>query len=139
MLFRSLRSPQTAVHLVTLLEEMPVQETADTIAELTRLGLPIGTIIVNAARPPLLVDLPATGLRRELASGLAAAGLAADRATVAGLAAEARDGQARERLESRLRAELAGLGYPIVELPMLADGVDRSGLDRLAGALISAD
>ena len=30
-----LRSPQTAVHLVTLLEDMPVQETADAIAELT--------------------------------------------------------------------------------------------------------
>ena len=35
-----LRSPMTAVHLVTLLEEMPVQETADTIAELSRFGLP---------------------------------------------------------------------------------------------------
>ena len=31
-----LRSPQTAVHLVTLLEDMPVQETADAIAELTK-------------------------------------------------------------------------------------------------------
>ena len=30
-----LRSPQTAVHLVTLLEDMPVQETADAITELT--------------------------------------------------------------------------------------------------------
>ena len=33
-----LRSPQTAVHLVTLLEDMPVQETADAIAELTKAG-----------------------------------------------------------------------------------------------------
>ena len=31
---RVLKSPETAVHLVTLLEEMPVQETADGIAEL---------------------------------------------------------------------------------------------------------
>jgi anion-transporting ArsA/GET3 family ATPase len=134
-----LRSPMTAVHLVTLLEEMPVQETVDTIGELTELKLPIGTIIVNAAQPPLLADLPATGLRRQLGAGLAAAGLPADQATVTGLATEARDRQARERSESRLRAELAGLGHPIVELPMLPGGVDRSGLDRLAGALISAD
>ena len=35
-----LRSPQTAVHLVTLLEDMPVQETADAIEELTKAGLP---------------------------------------------------------------------------------------------------
>ena len=32
------RSPATAVHLVTVLEEMPVQETADGIAELPRHG-----------------------------------------------------------------------------------------------------
>ena len=51
-----LRSPMTAVHLVTLLEEMPVQETADALAELRRLGLPVGRIIVNAARPPLLTQ-----------------------------------------------------------------------------------
>src|SRR3954469_25700345 len=43
-----LRSPVTAVHVVTLLEEMPVQETADAVAELPRLDLPVGTIIVNA-------------------------------------------------------------------------------------------
>ena len=44
-----LRSPQTAVHLVTLLEEMPVQETADAIAELTAAELPVGSVIVNMA------------------------------------------------------------------------------------------
>ena len=39
-----LRSPQTAVHLVTLLEDMPVQETADAIEELTKAGLPVGSV-----------------------------------------------------------------------------------------------
>ena len=39
---RVLKSPETAVHLVTLLEEMPVQETADGIAELRAAGLPVG-------------------------------------------------------------------------------------------------
>ena len=33
---RVLKSPETAVHLVTLLEEMPVQETVDGVAELRR-------------------------------------------------------------------------------------------------------
>ena len=37
-----LRSPATAVHLVTLLEDMPVQETTDAVAELRALGLPLG-------------------------------------------------------------------------------------------------
>ncbi len=35
---RVLKSPETAVHLVTLLEEMPVQETVDGIAELRARG-----------------------------------------------------------------------------------------------------
>lgn len=48
-----LRSPMTAVHVVTLLEEMPVQETVDAIAELTSYGFPVGRIIVNGTRPPL--------------------------------------------------------------------------------------
>ena len=76
-----LRSPMTAVHVVTLLEEMPVQETADAIAELTEAGLPVGSVIVNVAAEPLL---PADGMSRaaegrltgaELAAGLAAADL----------------------------------------------------------------
>ena len=46
-----LRSPRTAIHLVTVLEEMPVQETADGIAELRAIGLPIGGVIVNLVRP----------------------------------------------------------------------------------------
>ena len=51
-----LRSPQTAVHLVTLLEDMPVQETADAIAELTKAELPVGSVIVNMATEPVLPD-----------------------------------------------------------------------------------
>ena len=51
-----LRSPQTAVHLVTLLEEMPVQETIDAVAELRAAELPVGAVIVNMARAPLLPE-----------------------------------------------------------------------------------
>ncbi|MCW2566898.1 MAG: Anion-transporting ATPase, partial [Mycobacterium sp.] len=68
-----LRSPMTAVHLVTILEEMPVQETTDAIAELGRTGLPVGAVIVNATRPPHLAGAKVT--QAELRRGLAAAGL----------------------------------------------------------------
>src|ERR687889_735769 len=57
----TLRSPQTAVHLVTLLEEMPVQETIDGVAELRSVGLPVGGVVVNAVREP---QLPVDGLAR---------------------------------------------------------------------------
>ena len=48
-----IRSPQTAVHFVTLLEEMPVQETLDGIAELREVGkggIQPGGIMVNMMR-----------------------------------------------------------------------------------------
>jgi len=135
-----LRSPMTAVHLVTLLEEMPVQETADTLAELRRLGMPLGRVIVNAARVPLLAPdgVQAAPNRAELSAALAAAGLSHDRATVAGLQEEVSEYLLREELEASLRAELAGLGRPIVELPLLPDGPDRAGLETLAAVLRSA-
>jgi hypothetical protein len=124
----------TAVHVVTLLEEMPVQETVDTVAELRRLELPVGTIIVNAAEPPLLAGgrISAAEIRR----GLVAAGLPADRDVVAGLLTEARGHLSRRALETALREELAALDRPVVELPVLPGGVDLAGLYRLAGTLV---
>ncbi|HKD96886.1 MAG TPA: ArsA-related P-loop ATPase [Micromonosporaceae bacterium] len=128
-----LRSPITAVHIVTQLEEMPVQETIDAIAELTALRLPVGRIIVNATRPPLTGAAKATAA--EVRRGLVAAGLAADRATVAGLVREAKDYRVRQRVESALQVDLAELGRPVIELPFLPGGVDRAGLDLLAEVL----
>lgn len=133
-----LRSPMTAVHLVTLLEEMPVQETVDTLAELVRLGLPVGRIIVNAARPPLLTGGAAGVTRGQLRAGLAAARLPTDRAVVDGLHAQTLAYQAREELEAGLRAELAGLGRPTLELPLLTEATGREGLAPLAAALRAA-
>ena len=79
-----LRSPMTAVHVVTLLEEMPVQETVDAIAELTALGIPVGTVIVNAARPPLPAGRTVT--QAELRAGWPPPGCRPIGTTVAGLA-----------------------------------------------------
>ncbi|GGS03491.1 ATPase [Micromonospora fulviviridis] len=132
-----LRSPMTAVHVVTLLEEMPVQETVDAIAELTKLGFPIGRVIVNGARPPVPAGRPVSAA--ELKRGLAAAGLPTDARTVAGLAAEARDQHVRRELEDSLRAELVELGLPLTEVPLLPAGVDRAGLETLAETLVRAD
>lgn len=132
-----LRSPMTQVHLVTLLEEMPVQETSDTLAELAELRLPIGQVIVNAAQPPLLSAEPT---RSALRAGLAAAGLPiaampVARELVAGLHAETREHLARQQRQAQLRQELAELGHPVVELPLLPGGADRAGLETLASAL----
>jgi anion-transporting ArsA/GET3 family ATPase len=130
-----LRSPITSVHVVTLLEEMPVQESLDAIAELSALHIPVGRIIVNGARPPLLQTGKVT--KTELRRGLVAAGLPTDPATVAGLQSEAKAHLTRRELEESLRTELAELGRPMIELPLLVPGVDRAGLDTLAGRLMN--
>jgi anion-transporting ArsA/GET3 family ATPase len=131
-----LRSPITTVHVVTLLEEMPVQESLDAIGELATLNISLGRIIVNAARPALLTAGRVT--KAELRRGLAEAGLPTDPATVNGLADEARAYLTRRELEESLRTELAESGRPVVELPLLPQGVDRAALDELAAALMRA-
>ena len=131
-----LRSPITSVHVVTLLEEMPVQETLDAIAELGTLHIPVGRIIVNGARPALLAAGKVT--KAELKRGLAEAGLPTDPAAVNGLAAEAKAYLTRHELEESLRAELAEVGPPTIELPLLPQGVDRAALDEFATLLMRA-
>ncbi len=129
-----LRSPVTAVHVVTLLEEMPVQETADAVLDLQRLDLPIGTVIVNATQPPLLARGKVS--QADVKRGLVSAGLPAEKEVVSALVTEAKQHLARRAIESRLRDELTSLGRPVIELPFLADGVHLAGLYELAGVLL---
>jgi anion-transporting ArsA/GET3 family ATPase len=135
------RSPRTAVHLVTVLEEMPVQETADGIAELEKAQLPVGAVVVNQVRPR---DIPASELEpaREgrldaarVAADLKEAGVDAGADLVDGLLAEAHDHAERRALEDAQRAVVDTLGPPSYELPRLAGGIDLGGLYELAGEL----
>ena len=135
------RSPRTAVHLVTVLEEMPVQETADGIEELRAAGLPVGGVVVNLVRPR---DLPDEALAQAAAgrldkeavrADLDAVGVATTKTLVDGLAAEARDHAERRALEESQRALVDGLGVPTYELERLAGGVDLGGLYDLAATL----
>ena len=136
-----LRSRQTAVHLVTLLEEMPVQETVDGVAELEAAGLPVGAVLVNMVREPLLpadsLDAAVAGELdgAEIAAGLKRAGLAPTDGLVAALAAEAAEHAGRVLLEAREREVLSDLGRPRIELPLLAEGADLAGLYELAARL----
>jgi anion-transporting ArsA/GET3 family ATPase len=136
-----LRSRKTAVHLVTVLEEMPVQETIDGVGELTRTDLPVGGVVVNMVRQPLLPadvlgDAAAGGLDRdEIARGLKAASVETTEAVVSTLVAEAADHAGRVQLEDRERETLAALERPTYELPMLADNIDLTALYDLADKL----
>ncbi|MGQ0466810.1 MAG: ArsA-related P-loop ATPase [Sporichthyaceae bacterium] len=136
-----LRSPRTAVHFVTVLEEMPVQETLDGIREVAGVGLPVGAVIVNQVRRPALgdddLDAAEKGTldRAAIAETLKGAGRTADDAVVDGLIAEAAEHAIRVGIEARERADLGDTGRPVYELPALPRGIDLGGLYRLAEEL----
>ncbi|MFF1359399.1 ArsA family ATPase [Streptomyces sp. NPDC058297] len=143
---RVLKSPETAVHLVTLLEEMPVQETSDGIAELRAANLPVGRLIVNMVRPAVLDEaelaLAQGGVpRAAIAKSLSAAGLGGARRgggaerLVTPLLDQAAEYAERHELERSQRAVLADSGLPLHELPLLTEGMDLAGLYRLATEL----
>ena len=136
-----LRSRRTAVHLVTLLEDMPVQETIDGIEELRRDRFPVGGVVVNLARPAELDDeereLALSGAvdARAVRRNLERVGVRADAGLVDGLLAEAEEHAERRDLEDEQRKRLSTLDVPRYELPRLTDGVDIGGLYELAGHL----
>jgi anion-transporting ArsA/GET3 family ATPase len=135
-----LRSPRTAIHLVTVLEEMPVQETADGVAELHRAKLPVGGVIVNMVRPQDLDDLAREQLvtekvdRKLVAKELSVAGIDGE-GLVDTLLDEGRHHAERRALEDSQRKLVADIGVPTYELPRLAGGIDLSGLYELSAEL----
>ncbi|HSJ21888.1 MAG TPA: ArsA-related P-loop ATPase [Nocardioidaceae bacterium] len=136
-----LRSPRTAVHLTTVLEDMPVQETADGIAELRANDLPVGAVIVNLVRENVLDEqararaLTGELPREQIEKDLDRVGVPTTPETVEGLLTEAREHAERRALEDEQRERIAGLGVPTYELPRLPDGIDLGGLYELAADL----
>ncbi|MZD08428.1 AAA family ATPase [Streptomyces sp. SID5785] len=137
---RVLKSRETAVHLVTLLEEMPVQETLDGVAELRAAKLPVGQIMVNMVRPALL-DEDALALARDksvrpaVAEALTAAGIGSAKRLAGPLLTQAGEYAERYALERTQRELLADAGLGRRELPLLTEGLDLAGLYRLAREL----
>jgi hypothetical protein len=129
------------VHLVTLLEDMPVQETADAIAELTAAGLPVGSVIVNMATEPMLPEADLVRAAEgqlsgtELAPALAAAHVHDGTVLAEALAAEVVEHAQRWAAQDELRDEVEDLDRPTVELPLLPGPIDVGALFELAGRL----
>ncbi|MBA2558829.1 MAG: ATPase, partial [Propionibacteriales bacterium] len=140
-IMRLLKSEHARVHVVTSLEEMPVQETLDALAELARIGLRAGAVVVNSARQPeLLGDELVAAVAGELdaaaiEAALKEAGVKADDVVIGGLMLIGQQHAERVILEREQRALLDDTGLPIVTLPYLADGADLGGLYDLAEEL----
>jgi anion-transporting ArsA/GET3 family ATPase len=138
-----LHSGLTAVHLVTLLEDLPVTETLETVDELAAAGLPTGAVFVNRVRPQWLPDrsvAAAAGGRvdaERIRAGLASAGLDLPADVVDGLVSETVEHAVRVHGEGAALARLAEASdLPRLELPQIMDGVDLGSLYELAETLV---
>jgi anion-transporting ArsA/GET3 family ATPase len=136
-----LHSDRTAIHLVTLLEALPMQETVEAIDELHKMDMPIGSVIVNRTLPVYLSpddlakaaegDVDADAVR----AGLAKAGIKLDDADFAGLLTETIQHATRLKARAEAAEQLDEINVPRLELPQLADGVDLGSLYELAEEL----
>jgi anion-transporting ArsA/GET3 family ATPase len=136
-----LHSDLTAIHLVTLLEALPMQETLEAIDELQGLGLPIGSVIVNRNIPAHLTpdalakaaegDVDADTVRGDLSR----AGITLSDSDFAGLLTETIQHATRLAARAESAEALDEIKVPRLELPALPEGVDLGSLYELAEAL----
>jgi anion-transporting ArsA/GET3 family ATPase len=138
---RLLHSGETAIHLVTLLEEMPVRETVEAVAELDGADLRPGAVLVNRVRPPRLPARSITAAAdgrvdaSRVRSGLESAGLTLPEGAIDALVEETVEHAIRVAAEQRAKEQLAEADLPTLELPDLTDGIDVAALYDLAEAL----
>jgi anion-transporting ArsA/GET3 family ATPase len=139
-----LKSGRSKVHVVTSLEEMPVQETLDVVDEMHTIGIPIGAIVVNRLRAPAL---PADGLAAaatgtldgdRISASLTKAGVTVSDRLLTALRDDAAAHAERVRLEAEQHARLDESGVPLLTLPYLSDGVDLGALYDFADVLRAA-
>ncbi|BBY40550.1 putative ATPase [Mycobacterium mantenii] len=136
-----LHSEQTAIHLVTLLEALPVQETLEAIEELAEMQLPIGSVIVNRNIPSYLQpadlakaaegDVDADSVR----AGLEKSGITLNDKDFAGLLTETIEHATVVATRADIAQQLDALKVSRLELPAISDGVDLGSLYELSESL----
>lgn len=139
-----LHSPDTMVHLCTLLEAMPVQETIEAVAELRDKELHIGAIVINRVNPPYLPESEADAIAEgeidsaRIEQALADVGVHLAPDDLAGLLTETIDYASRLQAQQIARAELDEIDTAQVELPTVENGVDLGALYELSAILKKA-
>jgi anion-transporting ArsA/GET3 family ATPase len=131
-IMRVLRSATTVVHLVTLLEDMPVTETEEAVQALRPTHIRVGTVIENmVSSSPLAPDQLAAAARGAVT--LDVPGLTAKQNTALGLefALEA----ARTRQQQRRHDRLTQLGLPIATVEADPAGIDEGAVFAIAEQL----
>jgi cellulose biosynthesis protein BcsQ len=149
-LVEMLRDPKrTRVHLVTLVEEMPVSETLETAEALrTRIGIETGAVFANAVYSDLfdatekqtLTEIGAAKPMGTLKKVAAGAGITLDSEDVGALIAYARFLTARQSIQAvHLRKLRRGVDEPVVQLPFLfSAGLALPDVENLADVIETA-
>lgn len=138
---RLLHSPDTVVHLVTLLEDLPVRETLEAVHELDTNDLRPGLIMLNRVQPERLPARSMTAAASgrvdpaRIRTGLDSAGLDWNSDVLDGLVAETVEHAIRARTDAEARTQLDEADLPCVDLPEFTDGIDVAALYELAEAL----
>ena len=137
-----IHSPRTVVHLVTLLESLPVQETLEAITELKGHGLRVGQVIINRAEARHLDDAALERIADEdidaeaVVAGLDETGLEVDDEGLQGLLVQAIEHARVARGQLAAGETLTSAGCPTLVLPALPHGVEIADLYDLASALV---
>ncbi|HZA03677.1 MAG TPA: ArsA-related P-loop ATPase [Propionibacteriaceae bacterium] len=131
-IMRVLRSATTVVHLVTLLEDMPVTETEEAVQALRPTHIRVGTVIENMVRSlPLAPDQLAAAARGALT--LNVPGLTPKQNTA--LSVEFALEAARNRQQRLRHDRLTELGLPIATVEADPEGIDEGAVLAIAEQL----
>jgi anion-transporting ArsA/GET3 family ATPase len=131
-IMRMLRSTTTAVHLVTLLEDMPVTETEEAVAALRPTGISVETVIANKA---ITTPLDEDQLQRASTADtlLRVRGLNDQQNRL--LTVEFADEAARTLQQRDRHRRLTSLGVPLAEIAFDPAGIDEAALFGIADQL----
>jgi anion-transporting ArsA/GET3 family ATPase len=126
------RSDATMVHLVTLLEDMPVTETIEAVAELRPTGIRVASVICNMVTDSEFTDVEIDRAARQDLP-LTVPELSAEHNTA--LATQLATDAVRIGEERACRRELAELGLPMLDVPREPGSIDTGNLFAIAGIL----
>jgi anion-transporting ArsA/GET3 family ATPase len=131
-IMRLLRSATTAVHFVTLLEDMPVTETEEAIAALRPTQIRIGAVIENMVTPtPLDHDQLQTAAAGSVALKVPGLTIKQNQALASEFAIEA----ARTLQEQQRHDRLTALGLPLAQIAFDPGGIDEGAILAIAEQL----
>ena len=135
-IMRMLRSASTAVHLVTLLEDMPVTESEEAVQALAGTGIAVRTVIANrVTSSPLAAEELTRAARGSLL--LCVPGLSTEHTAL--LVEEFSVEAARTLAEQIRRDRLLALGLPLADVDQDPAGIDAAALlaigEQLAASL----